>query len=223
MHGSRTARAMSQSRRHVVRALVLVAALSLRGAALADPPPACVGDCQGTGTVAISSLIALVRIVLGDAPPSSCALGIPRGASVDVALGVQAVHNALSGCTAPQPTATSTAAPANTFTPTPTSIPTGNSACPAGQHKSCHGGSGRGGGYRTTCSCVSDPPPVCVTAWGTRIPAGTSVTLYDTNLVRAPDTCGAHATVVSCDAIGILAPAGAVGYPMCSVVSDEGD
>jgi hypothetical protein len=216
---------MSQSLRHLVQALVLVVPLSLHGAALADTPPACVGDCQGSGTVAISSLIALVGIALGDAPPSSCALGIPSGAPVDVALTVQAVHNALSGCSAPQPTATSTAAPANPFTPTPTptSIPTRSGACPAGQHRSCHGGSGRGGGYKTTCTCVINPPPVCVTAWGTQIPAGTSLTLYDTNLVHAPDTCGAHATVVSCDANGILAPAGAVGYPLCSVVFDEGD
>ncbi|HVN29633.1 MAG TPA: hypothetical protein VMT64_14140, partial [Candidatus Binataceae bacterium] len=52
--------------------------------------------------------------------------------------------------------------------------------CPSGQHQVCHGGSGRGGGYHTTCSCVNNPPPVCVTAWGTQILAGTSIILYDT-------------------------------------------
>jgi hypothetical protein len=90
--------------------------------------------------------------------------------------------------------------------------------CPAGQHAVCRGGSGRGGGYRTTCSCVTNPPPRCVTAWGTHIPAGTSIILYATYLVYAPDTCSAHGMVVSCDLNGVLSPPNAMGYPVCSVV-----
>lgn len=96
--------------------------------------------------------------------------------------------------------------------------------CPPGQHAVCHGGSGRGGGYRTTCTCVNNPPPVCVTAWGTQIVAGTSTILYDAYIVYAPDTCTAHGTVVSCDLNGVLSPPNATGYPVCSVViPDEED
>ncbi len=100
--------------------------------------------------------------------------------------------------------------------------PAGAIVCPAGQHAVCHGGSGRGGGYRSTCTCVNNPPPVCVTAWGTQIAAGTSIILYDTNIVYAPDTCTAHGMVVSCDLNGVLSPPGATGYPVCNVlVADD--
>ena len=95
--------------------------------------------------------------------------------------------------------------------------------CPVGQHAVCHGGSGRGGGYRTTCTCVNNPPPVCVTAWGTQIPAGTSIILYDAYLVYAPDTCTAHGMVVSCDLNAVLSPPNATGYPVCNVVYGESD
>ena len=96
--------------------------------------------------------------------------------------------------------------------------------CPAGQHAVCHGGSGRGGGYRSICTCVNNPPPVCVTAWGTQIAAGTSIILYDAYLVYAPDTCTAHGMVVSCSLTGILDPPNATGYPVCNVtISDAAD
>ncbi len=104
------------------------------------------------------------------------------------------------------------------------STPAGAITCPTGQHAVCHGGSGRGGGYRTTCSCVNNPPPVCVTAWGTQIAAGTSIVLYDSNVVYAPDTCTAHGMVASCSLTGELIPPDAVGYPVCNVLSpDEGE
>lgn len=90
--------------------------------------------------------------------------------------------------------------------------------CPAGTHAVCHGGSGRGGGYHSTCACITNPPPVCVTAWGTQIPAGTSIILYDAYLVYAPDTCTAHGMVVSCDMNAVLSPLGATGYPVCNIV-----
>jgi hypothetical protein len=95
--------------------------------------------------------------------------------------------------------------------------------CPAGQHAVCHGGSGRGGGYRSTCTCVNNPPPVCITAWGTPIQAGTSRILYDSYLVYAPDVCIAHATVVSCGLNGVLYPPDATGYPVCNVIYGEGE
>ena len=93
--------------------------------------------------------------------------------------------------------------------------------CPPGQHAVCHGGSGRGGGYRSTCTCVNNPQPVCVTAWGTQIQAGTSIILYDTYIVYAPDTCSAHGTVVSCGLNPVvLSPPNATGYPVCNIVYD---
>ena len=78
----------------------------------------CVGDCGGTDTVAINDIITLVNIALGNAPASTCAHGVPSGDEVNIALIIQAVNNALSGCPAPTPTATLIT------TPTPTSIAT---------------------------------------------------------------------------------------------------
>jgi len=206
-------------------ALVLVLALPVPSSGLlaADPVTPCVGDCQGTGTDSIGSLVTLVSIALGNAPLASCARGVPSGAQVTVALIIQAVDNALHGCAEPQATPTLSVAAANTFTPTPTAtVHAGRTPCPVGQHSVCHGGSGRGGGYRTICTCVSNPPPLCVTAWGTRIAAGTSVVLYDASTINAPDTCAAHGTLVSCDVHGVLDPPNAVGYSVCTVVNVGG-
>jgi hypothetical protein len=187
--------------------LLLVVSLDV---AWAEVVP-CVGDCDGTGSDTISSLVTLVAIALGREPATACAQGLPSGASVDVALLVQAVNNALMGCPGVQSTATPTATVQPSKTP-----------CPTGQHRACHSGSGRGGGYHTICSCVADPPPVCVTAWGTRIAAGSAVVLYDTLTVIAPDTCAAHGTTAFCDAHGVLDPVDATGYPTCTVLTERG-
>jgi hypothetical protein len=48
--------------------------------------------------VTIGELITLVNIILGSAQPAACANGIPDGATVDIALIIQAVNNALGGC-----------------------------------------------------------------------------------------------------------------------------
>lgn len=61
-------------------------------------PVPCVGDCGGTSSVAVNDLITLANIALGSAQASTCAHGIPSGAAVDVALIIQAVNSALSGC-----------------------------------------------------------------------------------------------------------------------------
>jgi hypothetical protein len=59
----------------------------------------CVGDCMGTHTVAISDLVTLVSIALGDMH-ASCPSGVPSGAEVTVALIIEAVNNALNACAA---------------------------------------------------------------------------------------------------------------------------
>lgn len=66
----------------------------------ATPPMLCVGDCAGTQTVAITDIITLVNIALGNAEPSACPHGIPSDAQVNVTLIIQAVNNALKACPA---------------------------------------------------------------------------------------------------------------------------
>lgn len=61
-------------------------------------PQPCVGDCTGQGVVTVDAILTLVNIVLGSTDPSTCPSGIPAGTTVDVGLIVQAVTNALSGC-----------------------------------------------------------------------------------------------------------------------------
>lgn len=58
----------------------------------------CVGDCDGNGSVTVDELITLVNIALGDEQPSACS-NVPNGTTVDIVLIIQAVNNALSGCT----------------------------------------------------------------------------------------------------------------------------
>jgi len=209
--------------RSAVVGLALTALLSCGQPAQAATVTPCIGDCQGSGTSSIDSLVTIVRIALGDLPRSACALGLPVGAPVTVDVIVQAVDHTLAGC--PQTDATPTLQPsiAPSSTPSPTSTTTvGSAGCPAGQHRACHGGSGRGGGYRKICTCVNDPPPVCLTAWGARLQAGTTVLVYDTTLVYAPDTCAAHATPVSCSSTGALSPPGVTGYLVCTVMNVRG-
>ncbi len=208
--------------------LQLLALSALAVALWREPSPAagqvCIGDCQGTGSESIESLVTLVGIALGSVPLSACPHGLPDGAPVTVALLIQAVNNALGSCAGLTATPTFTPLAIDTLTPTST-VPAGSTGCAAGQHRVCHGGSGRGGGYHRTCSCVADPtptPPVCRTASGTQIAAGTSVVLYDTATVYAPDTCASHGVLVSCGIDGTLTPAGATGYAVCQVVGDEG-
>ena len=57
----------------------------------------CAGDCNGDGEVTVNEIITLVNIALGNAGASACPDGIPSGGSVNIALIIQAVNNALSG------------------------------------------------------------------------------------------------------------------------------
>jgi hypothetical protein len=68
------------------------------GAYEADAAPLCSGDCDGTGSVTIDEIITLVNIALGNTQPSACLHGVPSGADVDVALIIEAVNVALTGC-----------------------------------------------------------------------------------------------------------------------------
>lgn len=61
-------------------------------------PRGCVGDCDGIGTVTVDELVTLVNIALGNAEATTCKKGVPSGETVDVVLIVQAVNNALRGC-----------------------------------------------------------------------------------------------------------------------------
>jgi hypothetical protein len=62
---------------------------------------ACVGDCDGGGDVTVNELVILVNVALGNAQPSACPHGVSSRSAVDIALIVQAVNNALSGCARP--------------------------------------------------------------------------------------------------------------------------
>lgn len=76
---------------------------------------ACVGDCGGSGTVAVSDLIRGVNIALGNAAVGTCASFDADGdGAVTIAELVVAVGNALGGCRDAQPTPspTPTVAPA---------------------------------------------------------------------------------------------------------------
>jgi len=59
--------------------------------------PTCIGDCEGTQTVAVNDLITLVNIALGTSQSSACPHGIPSD-TVTITLIIQAVNNALNGC-----------------------------------------------------------------------------------------------------------------------------
>jgi hypothetical protein len=59
---------------------------------------ACVGDCEGTGTVALDDLVTLVNIALGTTQPEAYANGLPIGGEVPIAVIIQAVNHALHGC-----------------------------------------------------------------------------------------------------------------------------
>src|SRR5207253_8948252 len=111
----------------------LALAMALSRAATAAP---CVGDCQGNGHQDIGSLVTLVSIALGDAPPSACPQGVPTGAAVTVALLIRAVDNVLGGCAGAQRTPTSSAPVSDTPTPTPTGSPVAT-GCPMGRHRAC--------------------------------------------------------------------------------------
>ena len=61
-------------------------------------PVGCVGDCSGDGQVTVNELIIMVHIALAASEALACPSGVPSGSSIDIALIIQAVNNALNGC-----------------------------------------------------------------------------------------------------------------------------
>jgi hypothetical protein len=88
---------------------MLLTALLLLGAA---PAPACTGDCDGDGQVAINEAVRGVNIALGNAPVGDCAVFDANGdGAVAVNELIAAVSNVLGGCTMATPAPTPTATP----------------------------------------------------------------------------------------------------------------
>lgn len=105
----------------LIQCIALAVGLAWTGTHAEAQSQACAGDCAETHTVVVGGLITLVNIALGNAQSSACPNGIPTGTRVDVALLIQAVNNALSGCPGTSSvTTTPTPSTADTFTPTPT-------------------------------------------------------------------------------------------------------
>jgi Protein of unknown function (DUF1566) len=128
--------------RHTVRArLAAVALFVLPTTAIglgARPAGAqsCVGDCTGTGSVAITDLILGVNIALGLAPVSQCeSLDANTDGMVSISELITAVNNALtSQCVVLTPLATTTPSlPSGTATPNPqTPVITTTPSAPTG-------------------------------------------------------------------------------------------
>jgi hypothetical protein len=119
-HGTRIAAVSRRGCRRLVAILVLIAA-----AATADAPAlaqACVGDCNGEGTVQVNELIVGVNILLDALPVADCPSLDDGQGRVTVDRLVLAVTNALNGCGG-TPTPTGTPAPG---TASPTATPTSN-------------------------------------------------------------------------------------------------
>lgn len=77
-----------------------------------EPPPPCVGDCNGDGRLTVDELLSMVNIALGNASVAvACLAGDPNmNGQIDVAEIIAAVNNALNGCAVhPTPTPTPTA------------------------------------------------------------------------------------------------------------------
>ena len=61
--------------------------------------PACVGDCNGDGTVTVDELLAAVNIALGTSPVEQCVAFDANGdGAVTVNEILAGVNNALNGC-----------------------------------------------------------------------------------------------------------------------------
>ncbi|MBI1813683.1 MAG: YncE family protein [Deltaproteobacteria bacterium] len=90
----------------------------------AGAPIACVGDCDGLGTVTVDELVEGVAMALGEQSVATCAaLDANRDDAVTVDELIRAVHNALNGCTVETPTPIPVPV-CPSLTPTQTRMPT---------------------------------------------------------------------------------------------------
>ena len=92
--------------------------LWMQGAASAASatPASCVGDCNGDNDVRINELILGIHVLLGDAPLSTCpAIDCPQPLELVINCAIEAVANALNGCSPPTPHVP-TATPTSTAT-----------------------------------------------------------------------------------------------------------
>src|SRR5262245_19659334 len=84
-------------RRRVGGTALAIAVVTL--AAATPALPACVGDCDGSGRIAVNELVSLVRIVLGNASLAECTAGDANGdGEISVEEIVAAVARGLDGC-----------------------------------------------------------------------------------------------------------------------------
>ena len=87
----------------------------------------CVGDCSGSGAVAVNDLITMVNIALGNSDVAACRAGdADGGGTITINEIITAVNNDLNGCP-PEPTNS----PAGTVMPTSTPSVTPSQTAPA--------------------------------------------------------------------------------------------
>lgn len=74
--------------------------------------------------------------------------------------------------------------------------------CPADQHVQCTGGSGRGGGYHTSCTCA---PDMC--NFGMQwVAVGGTIYSYTVSDTVYPDVCANYLLASQCVSAGTLDP-----------------
>jgi len=89
---------MTRYRSMILGTLLVVAMLcTAERAGQAQSFSGCLGDCNADGSVTINEIIVLVNMALGNG--GNCAAGLPAGDTPDITGIVQAVNNALNGCT----------------------------------------------------------------------------------------------------------------------------
>jgi len=112
-----------------VRRAAAVAGAAIVLTAAGTAGAACVGDCNGNGTVAINELVIGVSIALGIQPVSACPAFEDQSGMVTISQLVKAVNNGLGSC--PVESTPTVTTGTETPTPTPTTPPPTGSPKPA--------------------------------------------------------------------------------------------
>jgi len=167
----------------------------------AATPSSCVGDCDGDASVQINELILSINVLLGDAPLSTCpAIDCPQLLGLVINCAIEAVANALNGCSPPTPrvpTATPTAT-ATCYTPA-TPIPDRTCAPSQCEFAQCaeHGfvGTCMTDAVRGGCFCYFEGPTFTITPMSCTPTPGPPT---------PPPTCVPTLGVISCCAAHCL-------------------